>query len=248
MLDLPFKIVIPSHHRSKEILRNPLYPFAHVVVNDGKQVDEYRAAAARVSIVPGEFHVCGELPSIAAVRNFMLREVWDPKAEPFFVQMDDDFWAMMPIMVWRSRRVSNPEDVAAIFWESYISSNDAGAKVFGYGHKPSPQHRNAHTPIILRGWIRAVTGISDPTLQYDEKFYLMEDLDIALASQAKNRIVWQDHRWAPVLGPNWAKGGIAHSRTEERHQQCYHRINQKYGPGTVKSRAGKSSNLFSLRI
>ena len=120
--------------------------------------------------------------------------------------------------------------------------------MFGYGHKPSFQHRTAHTPVTLRGWIRAVTGISDPTLQYDEKLYLMEDLDIALASQAKDRIVWQDHRWAPVLGANWAKGGIAHSRTEERRQQCYHRINQKYGPGTVKSRAGKSSNLFSLRI
>ena len=115
------------------------------MVNDGKQVDEYRSAAARSNTVPGEFHVCGELPSIAAVRNFMLREVWDAKTEPFFVQMDDDFRAMRPMMVWRSRRVSNPEDVAAIFWESYISSNDAGAKVFGYGHKPSFQHRGPPT-------------------------------------------------------------------------------------------------------
>ena len=245
MLDLPFKIVIPSHHRPQEILKNPLYSFSHVVVNDAEQVDQYRAAAARANTDPPEFHVCGELPSIAAVRNFMLREVWDSATEPFFVQMDDDFLAMQPMMHWRTAFVRKPDDLAAIFWESYIASNDAGAKVFGYAHKPDPKTRNPSNPVGLRGWIRAVTGISDPSLRYDDQLYLMEDLDICLQSQAKSRIIWQDLRWAPVLGANWAKGGIAHTRTEARRLDCYQRINRKYGPGTVTPRDGKS---FSLSI
>ena len=74
---------------------------------------------------------------------------------------------------------------------------------------------------------------------------LMEDLDLCLQSQAKDRSIWQDMRWAPVLGANWAKGGIAHTRTEARRLECYDRINAKYGPKTVTPRAGRS---FSLSI
>ena len=245
MPEPPFKVVIPSHHRPQEILKNPLYPLAHVVVNGGEQVEQYREAAERANIAPGQFHVCGELPSIAAVRNFMLHEVWDSSTEPFFIQMDDDFLAMMPMMHWRTSYVTNPEDITAIFWESYIASNDAGARVFGYAHKADPKTRNPSNPVGLRGWIRAVTGISDPSLHYDDQLYLMEDLDICLQSQAKDRIIWQDMRWAPVLGANWAKGGIAHTRTEARRLECYDRINARYGPGTVTPRAGRS---FSLSI
>ena len=82
MLELPFKIVIPSHHRPEAILKNPVYSTAHIVVNDDAQVDEYREAAAKANITPGEFVVCGPQPSIAAVRNFIVREVWDA-SEPF---------------------------------------------------------------------------------------------------------------------------------------------------------------------
>ena len=245
MLDLPFKVVVPSHHRPEAILKNPLYPYSHIVVNDAEQVDQYREAAAKANVVPGNFHVCGELPSIAAVRNFMLQEVWDSANEPFFVQMDDDFLAMLPMMHWRTSFVSDPRDVLVIFWETYIAASDAGAHVFGYAHKPDPKTRNPSNPVGLRGWIRALTGISDPSLRYDDQLYLMEDLDICLQSQAKDRIIWQDLRWAPVLGANWAKGGIAHTRTEARRLECYNRINRKWGAGTVTARAGRS---FSLRI
>ena len=247
MFDLPFKIAIPSRNRALEILHNPLYGIAHVVVPDEDHVDEYRRAASHANITPGKFHVCGEHPSIAAKRDYILKEIWDP-SEPFVFQVDDDFRAMRPTMHWRTVLVTNPEDIAAIFWETYISSSDAGSHVFGFAHKPDPKIRHAPTPVGLRGWVRGAVGISDRSLHYDDQLYLMEDLDICLASQAKDRIIWQDHRWVPHFGPSWAKGGIAHSRTEERRQQCYDRINQKYGPGTVKSRAGKSANLFSLRI
>ena len=53
MPELPFKVVIPSHHRPQEILKNPFYPIAHVVVNDGEQVDQYRAAADKAEIYRG---------------------------------------------------------------------------------------------------------------------------------------------------------------------------------------------------
>ena len=248
MLELPFKIVIPSHHRPEAILKNPLYGAAHVVVNDDAQVDEYREAAARANITPGEFVVCGPQPSIAAVRNFIVREVWDA-SEPFVIQMDDDFYGFQPTMHWRTSLVANPVDVAAVFWESYISSNDAGAHVFGYAHKADPKTRNPSRPISLRGWLRAVVGVSDHSLYYDDQLYLMEDLDISLAAQAKDRIIWQDHRWAPVLGPNWAKGGISHTRTEARRLECYERINRKYGPRTVVPRLGSNTGKnFSLTI
>ena len=243
MLDLPFKVVIPSHHRAKEILLNPLYSVSHIVVNDGHHVDEYRSVAKEAGIVPGPFHVCGDLPSIAAVRNFILSELWDTRSEPFLFQMDDDLRSMLPLMHWRTERIVDPKDITAIFWESYVSSNDAGAGMFGYAHKPSFQHRTAHNLIILRGWLRAGFGISDPSLAFDDQMYVMEDVDICLASQTKSRIIWQDMRWAPVLGSNWAKAGIAHTRTEARRLECYDRINAKYGVGTVKPSKNKTFRL-----
>ena len=139
MLDLPFKVVVPSHHRPEAILKNPLYPFAHIVVNDAEQVDQYREAAAKANVVPGNFHVCGELPSIAAVRNFMLQEVWDSATEPFFVQMDDDFLAMLPMMHWRTSFVSDPRDVLAIFWETYIAASDRAPTSSATPTSPTPR-------------------------------------------------------------------------------------------------------------
>ena len=234
MLNLPFKIVIPSHNRPTEILKNPLYPYSTIVVNDASQVDKYRAAADKANVTPGTFVECGNLPSIATVRNFILREVWNPATEPFHVQLDDDLLGMIPVMQWKTAMVSDPQDIVAIFWESYISCNDSGAKIFGYAQKPGPQFRYSRNPIALRGWLRAISGILDPSLVYDDQMYVMEDVDICLQSQAKDRIIWQDLRWAPMLLPNWTTGGIAHTRTEERRQLAFTRINARWGENTVK--------------
>ena len=231
MTDFPFKIAIPSRARGELILENPLLSIAHVVVDNQREYDSYVNAG-----VPEERLVSmrGECRNISQVRQWILDNLWS-EDEPFIMQVDDDFVGMIPMMKWKAEVISNPADVAAIFWESYISASDIGAGVFGYCFTANPRTRASWIPVWLRSWVKDVTGVIDRSLKYDPSLFLAEDIDLCLQAQLRphQRILWKDDRFAPHVGKSWNYGGIAATRTEERRHDSYAMINKKYGRNTI---------------
>ena len=244
--NLPFRMLTPSHGRPKMLLTNPLLPWVDLILNDSEQEDAYERTFEAAGVRPRSISLCGALPSIAAVRQWM-NDNLDRPEDPFLMHIDDDFKGMKPMMRFDSVDIKDPHDIVAIFWESYISASDAGAGIFGWAHKPSPQHRAVWTPIGLRGWLRGIWGLIDREVRFDRRFYVMEDVDICLAQQVPHRIIWQDYRWGPMTS-SWDYAGIAHTRTDERRRAAVQLINDKYGNGTCVWGQGGNDKKFRLYI
>ena len=245
--DLPFKIVIPSHGRPQQILKNPLYPLAHVVVRDEATADAYRATADKAGVTPGPFHVTGPLPNISSIRQWILDNLWDAD-EPFIFTTDDDLVYVRPTMVWRTERITDAADILAIIQEGYNSAVDAGAGLFGWSNNGSPQRRNAKDPWFFRTYVMGQVGIIDRELRYDPRLYLMEDIDFSLLSMTRSKIIWNDNRWYWYCGPQWSKGGMSASRTTDRLVESRDIMNRKYGAGTIKTLKNKARNPYRFTM
>jgi len=245
--NLPFKIVIPSHGRPQQITKNPLYPLAHVVVRDEVVVDSYREAARKAGVTPGPFHVTGQLPNISSIRQWILDNLYD-EDEPFIFVSDDDLLYFRPMMVWRTVKVADPEDILAIIQSGYNAAVDAGAGIFGFSNNGSPMRRNAKDPWFFRTYLMGQVGIIDRSLYYDPRLYLMEDVDFALLSIARSKIVWSDARWYCHSAAQWSKGGMSASRTTERMAESRDIINRKYGPGTIRTLNNPARNPYRFTM
>ena len=169
--DLPFKIVIPSHGRPEQILKNPLYPVAHTVVRNEASRDAYFAAADKAGLQPGPFHVCGDYANLAAKRNWINRSTCGTPDEPFIFVTDDDLLYVRPTMVWRASRITDD-------WRhpchhpgmATTRPQDAGCGIFGWSNAGGPNRRVVYLPVVLRTYIMGQIGIIDRELRYDEQF------------------------------------------------------------------------------
>ena len=241
MTDLPFKIAIPSRGRAKTIKKNPLYRTAYIVVRKEER-DAYEAAG-----VPAEnLVVCGPYVTISEKRQWILDNLWD-KDEPFIVQIDDDFHGLVPMMRWQSVLITDPMDIAAVLWETFISANDSDCGMFGYLTDANILYRNCHAPVLLRSWVQSVVGFMDRSLSFDVRLSQSEDIEICLNSLIKKRILWVDYRWSFKRGRYGAPGGLTQTRVSGLTDDSDEIINDKYGKNTLKT--GRStSGAFRVKV
>ena len=226
--DLPFKIAIPTRSRADSIHRNPLWQLGIAVVISGEEADAYIAAGMPKENVV----VCGPYPNIATKRQWILDNLWE-KDEPCIVQVDDDFLGLKPTMTWRSKLYEEPDDLAAIFWESSVSAIDAGAGIFGYMRNANPRLRNCNAPFTLRRWIHCAFGVCDRAVHFDPRLYESEDIDLSLLGLKLNRIIWKDNRFGMKYIPSRRAGGMAATITQDRGARSVSMINSKHGEEIV---------------
>ena len=171
----------------------------------------------------------GFLPSLAAIFDYILREIWDPETEPFVMIVEDDFVGMLPMMRATKAMMTDPQDIIALFWETYWTAEEMGAHVFGFSPTVTPGFRDVSRPAALRRWVHQVYGVSDPELGFDHRLYRSDTVDLCLSAMARDRIVYTDLRWAHDCGPKNQPGGNSALLTQERYEADFEILREKWG-------------------
>ena len=239
---LPFKIVIPSHGREDVIHKNPMLPWAHLVVRDEETAARYQAAIEKAGCGhPLAYVVSGYQGVLANIRQWVQDNVWDTGAEPCVWHMDDDFYGMVPLMRMTREVVTAPYDLAALFWETYLTAAEMGAHLFGYSFHVNVMLRAVDRPVKLRGCIQQCYGVSDPELRFDGDLYEMEDIDLSLQAMLRDRIVYLDYRWLHHLGPMDAGGGNTGIVTVDGLRGSLAKMQARWGDHIVSMPANKDA-------
>jgi hypothetical protein len=109
-------------------------------------------------------------------------------------------------------------------------SIDAGCGLFGIAQNENPMFFTPTDPIRLNRWVGSTIGfVGDHGLRYDERFTLMEDVDLCLQSILKHRIIWCDTRWRFRNDRLKNAGGSAHLRSEAAFAAERELLRQKWG-------------------
>ena len=200
MDEFVFPIFCPSRKRESVLLENPMFEYMNIVV-DHEERESYEHAFRRarrkpLSILTHNTYGCSR------IRNYIVSHWYKPsEVERFNFQIDDDFRALKYIMSSRSRESNDPEYLISLIAHVGRAALDAGSGLFYIsGSIMSPRERMSFMPFYLRRW--AKTGFSgwiDPDLRMDENLITCDDLDLALQSIAKHKIMWVDQRWLGVF-------------------------------------------------
>ena len=249
---LPYKIVIPSHQRPELIAKNPLLPYAHVVVRDPAVQLEYEKAIQAAGVKPPiAMHNMqtpnGTIPSLGSIRQWCLDHLFE--AEDLFILFcDDDFLAFWPVMRWRHMEHRDAHTILAVIESTFNAAHDAGAGLFAWANSRDPRKRRANVPFSLRACGMGVFGIIDHTLSFDGRLYMMEDVDMSLLAMVKHRFNWLDSRWYAECGPSWAEGGASEARLDSLRREAYVILQRKYGHGIIKPMKTKTNAPYRFYL
>jgi hypothetical protein len=95
----------------------------------------------------------------------------------------------------QSRTIQNADDVAAIIERTAICATDAGAKLFGLRSRGSPSQHSNLDFLSFTTAPHDVVGVIGRDVRFDPSLSLLADIDAALTSLRKDRIVWVDQRF-----------------------------------------------------
>lgn len=230
MLPENIQVVCLSRRRELTILKHTLalMPYAHVTVEDDEMDAYAQAGVPEEQLVPHP-----HFETLAELRNWI--NLTFPSE--FVIQVHDDLRYLRSIVGWRPRYYRDPYVIAQLLERTAICARDAGCFLFGFGNiAAGPPNYNKMKPFRLNGYVRNVIGfVEGHGLEWDPATIGHHDVDIALQSFVKHRIVWRDERWVfddVRLGSN--KGGAQGMRTEARLAQGRVNLLRKWGGGYVK--------------
>jgi hypothetical protein len=216
------KVVIPSRRRADTIRAESLamLPDAFVIV-DEREYDDYAKVVDKERLLTHP-----SLTSFGPIANRLIDET--PKDETL-VLFGDDHVGAVAIPGWSPRRLK-PRDIPAVLMNAAICASDARCGLFGFGRNPNPLMYEPTRPWRLAQWPTSPLGfVPGHGLHFDERLKLMLDVDLALQSLLKHRIVWFDSRFCFVGKALNNKGGNAHLRSDEAFAAERELLKQKWG-------------------
>jgi hypothetical protein len=217
------KVVIPSRGRADTIAQQSLrlFPYATVTV-DEEEVDAYAQVMPREQILPHP-----PLGGLVGITNW----IFDNVKSEFLYTIYDDIIGVRCLVGWRVRFYDDPAAIAGLLETTAVCARDAGAFLFGFGHHMNKPFYPQTKPFKLNGYVRNIMGYREGHgLRYDPDCPLHDDVDVALQSLLKHRIMWRDDRWcfdSAPLGTN--KGGQVGRRTAAKLQAADEAIVNKWG-------------------
>jgi hypothetical protein len=166
------------------------------------------------------------------------------------VQIDDDCHSLQANTGPRPRRLTDPEQLRAIFLSTAQACHDARTCLFGFGDKKPPLHSRPDRPFSFTTVVDQVVGVIGTDVLYDEAQVAQADMDATLRELYYRRLVWIDNRFTAVCAPRFdTPGGLQGHRTSQNRQADIERIRTKWGPVIdSESGAGKhSTNTMKVK-
>lgn len=217
------RVICYSRGRSSSIAKNTLalFPYATVTV-DEREVDAYSRVVPDEQLLPHP-----QFGQLSQIENW----IHDQDLAEFVYIVADDIHTLRCIVGWRERTYRDPELIRGLFDVTAVCARDAGAYLFGFGHHMIPSYWHKDKPFCLNGYVREVYGFRrGHGLRGDQNVEQHYDVDIALQSLLRHRIIWRDDRWVFASQPlGSAAGGEAGIRTQDAVDEAAERMVAKWG-------------------
>ena len=216
-------VIIYSRGRHDTIGRNTLALFPDALVTvDEREVDAYSRVVPDEQLLPHP-----QFTQLSQIENW----IHDRDLAEFVYIMADDIRCMRCLVGWRARTYRDPELLRGLLDVTAVCARDAGAYLFGFGHHMVPTYLNNDRPFALNAYVREVYGFRrGHELRGDENVEQHYDVDVALQSLLKHRIIWRDDRFvfdSQLLGS--ARGGEGGVRTQEAVDHAARAMVAKWG-------------------
>ena len=223
------KIVIPSLGRSETILTHRLLNDYLVCVPDSEH-DLYARTIPGDHLIAHPDRVLGIAPKL----NWILDNVPDDEC---IVILDDDIKCMYDLTVtpgqkYSTSKITRPELVEAIIYNTYQMAHQAGVYYFGWAMRIALAYYSDLSPFKLTGYInRSSCGlINGHGLRFEERLTANADYDMALQNAQKHRMVWCDTRYGFDYKDTFVgAGGGSMLRSSETHKRDLQFLKEKWG-------------------
>jgi hypothetical protein len=215
------RIVIPSRGRSRTIRGDTLrlVPDAYVLVDE-------REEATYRNVIPEDRLLTHPGLGLPQIFNYMLDT--HPPDEPLTI-LGDDHQHVFAMPGWTPRKL--PIGQAELLLDNAaLCAQEAGCGLFGFARNQNPTMYEPTRPWRLAQWPTSPLGfVPGHGLRFDERLGLMLDVDLALQSLLKHRIVWFDARFTFSGKALNNKGGTAHLRSDAAFARERALLKQKWG-------------------
>lgn len=229
------KYLIPSLGRSSKIgnIIDILGKENTVVYVNNNEVDEY-AKYISIKNIKG---MPDNIKGIVYVRKYMYE---DNIKENYICQIDDDFGGM----IYRHDgndtfvTIKDKDHIYDIIGNAYQIAYDIGTPLFCFDGTHNPTFYSSMTMTKFSGTLPSFHGMI-PSLMgdmnYDTRFTVMEDHDLAFMCKFKKRYIFFDHRYSMRFHtPYFQEGGCSTNRNTKILNDCGELLLKKYGSVCVK--------------
>lgn len=224
------KILIPSKERADAIAScvlkfTGIRDDIKVYVKQHEMEDYYKVLPKR-----NIFEIPNDLVGVGAVRKYLVDQ---HRSEDYIVILDDDVIGIYYRFGEKMDLIVDPDHFREVLQNSYQVALDIGTPLFCYSANLNPNMYTQLDHCDFKGNIPSCHGIIPHLLgsiNYDPRFILMSDHDIALQCKYYKRYLYLDKRYNLVFSNKWFnKGGSSTMRTKEQLQKGTRLLQSKYG-------------------
>lgn len=224
-MQVPVKIIIPSHKRAERVLTTSVVADAAICVPES-QKEEYERHNPDNGIIVHPDNVIG----LTAKRQWIYEQLGD------VFMLDDDIVEMKRLYTTSNYRVKNKQEVRDIIYACADAARQAGAYLFGFNKNPSPIAYSSHKPISMTGYITGcATGLlSGSKLFYDTAIKCNEDYWISCLNAHFHRYIWRDNRFTFVQKNTFvSSGGLAEFRNLKAEEEDFAYLQKMFGKEVI---------------
>lgn len=192
------RLVLPSRRRvewCRESLK--LWPTATVCVGE-EEGDAYRALGCEVVTHPDDVVGLGRL------RQWIIEYF----PERCIIQANDDIRGLWCVVGRRARVITDPAAIWQILMNSAEIADGLGISCFAYSRYGGDVRMfDAYRPFSIKLLDCSLFGMIGRKYRFDPNVAQCDDVDLTLQCLLKERIVWNDVRFAPVRLSNGGFSG-----------------------------------------
>lgn len=236
-------IVIPSRKRPDNIKHLlPMLPTAFILV-DAAEESAYAPIVPKAQLLlhPG-------LDRISKIRNFALKA----RNEECVVMIDDDLNCVRALVGRAQRKIVEPDAILAILHSAYNCTRDLGVSLFCFCRDArwAVMKYLPHDPLSLNGPAAGAFGVVGRKVKFDETLVTREDIDLAMQSLMRDRIILHDRRFYFDFGRTWCgAGGNQGRRTKANESADLKAMKERWGAYVAFSNAEHGENTaMSVRV
>lgn len=201
-----FQVVIPSRRRVESCRETVKLFRAPLVCVAEAEAEDYRDVGAPILTHPDSISGLGRL------RQWIL----DTVPNRVLVQCNDDVEYLICLVGRNERRISEPAAIERLLLNAAEACDALGISCFSFNCTVDVRKERPFLPFGFSRLEGALFGMVGRKMRFDPAVSQFDDVNLSLECCLKERIIWQDERFAPVHNFQTKGGGNSVSRGKKQ--------------------------------